>query len=765
MVRRFPILLTAAAVLPFLDRPAAGQEGAAADLAAAAAATAGPADDAAAPLDPVAERGPEAAATVEAAARLAAGQALLDAGDREAALEQFLAARDAAPGSAEVLRAAAPVAFALEREALAAELAAELSDLEPDDWRLARTLAVQALKAGENEAAWRFLKRAADSPDLPETGPERAATLRSLALLSARLNRADAAADAFERLLPLMTGEAGGLDFRTRRALLSDSGTAPLTVAQVLLAAGRPGPAAEAFGLALAAPVGEPGGVAGGPNEAPARAARAVALQRADEPEDVLAELNRLADLPAGGPTDPAKVLPAAAAILAQALNDLDRSGELVETLEGWLDRHPGVDGLTLALAAARADAGDLAAAERDLRAYLAQNPAGPGRVTLASVLRQRGEAAEWLETLALSAALGEAEAPRNREKAAAAEDEAFRDAVLDAVPAVDPTPTAATGRDGDAAYAAEAIRAELAAAAGRTDEVEAGLRSAAARAPDRRFDLLLTLAGVYQDAGDTAAAGEIIDEALADDGLDDPDLGERRAEFLVVRAQLHRDAGEADAALETLDAAEALRPGNPFFPFQKAVTLLGTDRTDETIAELERVLSLTGAGELAKNARLLLSSLLVRRGEPDSEDAKRGEELLEEQYRLTPDDPTVANDLGYLWADRGVRLDEAETLIRQAVAADPDNAASLDSLGWVLFKQGRLEEAKAPLLKAGKLSDKQGAGDGTIWSHLGDLWKALGDDRAAEDAWRSALQRANTADVKDERLIRALKRKLGREE
>ena len=71
------------------------------------------------------------------------------------------------------------------------------------------------------------------------------------------------------------------------------------------------------------------------------------------------------------------------------------------------------------------------------------------------------------------------------------------------------------------------------------------------------------------------------------------------------------------------------------------------------------------------------------------------------------------------------------------------------------------MEEAKAPLLKAGKLSKN---GDGTIWSHLGDLWNALGETQAAEDAWRSALQRANTAEVKDERLIEALKAKLGRE-
>ena len=753
--------LLAAAVAPAFAPPAAGQGGtvAGSPAASAAAATVGPADDVPVPLEPLAGRDAVAAATVEAAARLAAGQALLDAGDAEGALEQFLAAREAAPDSAEVLRAAVPVAFRLERAELAAELAAALSERDPSDWRLARTLAARALQSGEREAAWRLLRRAAASPGLPDAGPERAATLRALALLSAQLNRADAAADAFARLLPLMTGEAGGLDFRTRRALLSDSATAPLTIARVLAAAGRVDVAAEAFGLALAAPVGEPGGVAGGPNEAPARAARAAALRQAGEPAAALEELDRLVALPAGGPTDPAGVLTPAASVLGRALADLDRSAELAPTLERWLDRHPGSAGLTLSLAAARADAGDLAAAERDLRAYFAENPGGPGRVTLASVLRTRGEAAEWLATLAESAARGEGEGPRAREVAAAADDEDFREAVLDAAPAVDPAPADAPDAETDRAFAAEMIRADLAAAADRLDEVEDGVRSAAARAPDRRFDVLLTLAEAFSAAGETAEAARVIDGALADDGLDDAALGDRRAEFLVIRARLHRDAGEVDAALDRLDAAEALRPGNPFFPYQKAVTLLATDRTAATIDELDRVLALTGEGELAMNARLILSSLLVRRG--GEGDAERGETLLVEQLERTPDDPTVANDLGYLWADRGVRLGEAEALIRRALAADPENAAALDSLGWVLFKQGRYEEAKAPLRKAGTLSVD---GDGTIWSHLGDLWAALGDDRAARDAWRSALQRANTAAVKDPRLIADLKRKLGRE-
>ena len=747
-----PALLACAAPALAQDAaPAGPADGGAA--ARAAAATVGTAGDAPEPLVPLVPRDGDGAAEVEAVARLLTGQFLLRRGDAEGALREFLAAREADPESVEILRAAVPVAFELGREDVGNQLAAELAERDPDDWRLARTLAGVALEAGEAEIAWRYLKRAADSPALPDAGPERASVLRSLALLSLQLKRGGAAADAFEGLVPLMIGEAGGLDFRTRRALLSDRGTAPLTVARVLLAADRPAVAAEAFRLALAAKAGEPGGVVGGPNEAPARAALAAALQRDDRPGEALAELETLLALDPAGPADPTAVLSPAAAVLAAVLADLDRAGELVPTLEGWASKNPDGDALALPLAAARADAGDLGAAERGVRAYLAGRPDGPGFVLLASILRRSGEAAGWLDAIT-TAADGDSEIARTAEQGAAAEDAAFRDAVLAAAPPADPIPPDAEGSD--VAFRREIVRAELAAAAGRTDEVEAGLRSAAARQPDRRFDLLLSLADVFSDVDRPADAARVIDAALADGGLDDPDLGGRRAEFLVIRAQLHRQADEIDEAIAKLAAAEALNPGNPFFAFQKAVTLLPTDRRDDTIAELERVLNLTGTGELARSSRLLLSSLLVRRG-----DFERGEELLEEQLELTPDDPTVNNDLGYLWADRGVRLEEAETLIRKALAADPESSATLDSLGWVLFKQGRLEEAKAPLLKAGKLSKN---GDGTIWSHLGDLWAALGDEQAARDAWRSALQRANVAEVKDDNLIADLKRKLGRE-
>ena len=60
----------------------------------------------------------------------------------------------------------------------------------------------------------------------------------------------------------------------------------------------------------------------------------------------------------------------------------------------------------------------------------------------------------------------------------------------------------------------------------------------------------------------------------------------------------------------------------------------------------------------------------------------------------VRPDSPTSLNALGYTLADRTDQFKEAEKLIRKALEFDPESPAIIDSLGWVLYKTGRYEEA-----------------------------------------------------------------------
>ncbi len=88
------------------------------------------------------------------------------------------------------------------------------------------------------------------------------------------------------------------------------------------------------------------------------------------------------------------------------------------------------------------------------------------------------------------------------------------------------------------------------------------------------------------------------------------------------------------------------------------------------------------------------------------------------------PGDANAANYLGYLWADREVRLPEALELINRAVELDPENPAYLDSLGWVHYRLGSTEEAEFWLRRAIEFND----GDGTLLAHLGEVLLANGD-------------------------------------
>jgi tetratricopeptide (TPR) repeat protein len=133
------------------------------------------------------------------------------------------------------------------------------------------------------------------------------------------------------------------------------------------------------------------------------------------------------------------------------------------------------------------------------------------------------------------------------------------------------------------------------------------------------------------------------------------------------------------------------------------------------------------------------------------------------------PDNPTYNNDLGYIWADHDKNLAESEKLIRKAIDddrkqrrkaasggkdkdkedegsselkidSDKDNPAYLDSLGWVLFKQKKFKEAKAPLLEAIKEPEGKHI---EIYDHLAEVHLALGEKSDAVAVWKKGIEAA----------------------
>jgi Flp pilus assembly protein TadD len=123
----------------------------------------------------------------------------------------------------------------------------------------------------------------------------------------------------------------------------------------------------------------------------------------------------------------------------------------------------------------------------------------------------------------------------------------------------------------------------------------------------------------------------------------------------------------------------------------------------------------------------------------------------LKDIVKARPEDPSALNALGYTLADHSRELARARRLIERAYAAAPKNAAILDSLGWVLYRQGHVADAE-PYLQAAYADD----GGGDIAAHLGEVLWQLGRAADAEHIWSTA-----SASDADNRLLKATRQRL----
>lgn len=197
----------------------------------------------------------------------------------------------------------------------------------------------------------------------------------------------------------------------------------------------------------------------------------------------------------------------------------------------------------------------------------------------------------------------------------------------------------------------------------------------------------------------------------------------------------------EADSAVSVASAADRFSVRH-----LRVRVLTQAGKYDRAEAECLALLKEhTLPGEVLE-VRYLLSSVCM-----SAERTDRAEEQLQLCLKLDPDNPTVNNDLGYIWADGNKNLDQAETLIRRALELDrrrrkgtasldppdaEDNASYADSLGWVLYRKGDLAGARRELERAARLPDGD---DPVIWDHLGDVYRRLGLVAEARRAWQRA--------------------------
>jgi tetratricopeptide (TPR) repeat protein len=137
--------------------------------------------------------------------------------------------------------------------------------------------------------------------------------------------------------------------------------------------------------------------------------------------------------------------------------------------------------------------------------------------------------------------------------------------------------------------------------------------------------------------------------------------------------------------------------------------------------------------------------------------DAAEGE--FRKVLAANPDSASALNYLGYMLADRNVRLSEAHEMIKKALDQEPNNGAYLDSMGWVLFRMGKLSEAEEYLKRALERTSK----DPTVHDHLGDVYAKQGKTKEAVTEWQRALQEweATPSNEQDGQEVAKIQKKL----
>jgi tetratricopeptide (TPR) repeat protein len=349
---------------------------------------------------------------------------------------------------------------------------------------------------------------------------------------------------------------------------------------------------------------------------------------------------------------------------------------------------------------------------------------------------------------------------------------------------------------------------AEIQRRSGKLDAALESLKKAESLVQDSmevpyNFALVYAAQGRYDDAIQTLQ--KLLDKTAKPDGRYDQSEANNRSVFLERLGNIYREVGKTQLAVDTFRKTLTLGDENAARGYQQIIDTLreakqwpqATAVAQEAVAKYpkDRNLKLTLAGQLVDTGQVdsgiaQAKSMLTGKNKDDRDvylgisqiysrlrkwkeaeeavaqaeklsstpdekeyvayvqgslyERQKKYDLAEEQFkRVLATDPQNAgtlNYLGYMLADRGLRLDEAVGYLKRALEIEPQNAAFLDSIGWAYFKQGNYELAEENLRKAVNKTSN----DATLHEHLGDLYQKTGRLKLAADHWARALEEWN---------------------
>jgi tetratricopeptide (TPR) repeat protein len=177
----------------------------------------------------------------------------------------------------------------------------------------------------------------------------------------------------------------------------------------------------------------------------------------------------------------------------------------------------------------------------------------------------------------------------------------------------------------------------------------------------------------------------------------------------------LYHKKGDSDAAIRSYQKALALDPNMTEAYCNLGIVSQKQGQYDRAITYFRKALEIDP--QYAGTYYSHLGEIAYEKGDPDM--------AMDSFARAIEEDATLAvpkNNLAYLYAERGVKLSEAMTLVDDALGAEPDNPYFLDTKGWIYYKQGELARAEEYLERAHNRAPE----DMEIRGHLVEVWAKL---------------------------------------
>jgi len=234
------------------------------------------------------------------------------------------------------------------------------------------------------------------------------------------------------------------------------------------------------------------------------------------------------------------------------------------------------------------------------------------------------------------------------------------------------------------------------------------------------RCRIHLILAEFYETRKNLAKAFEHYELALRSDNAT-PEA--------FVKTAIFTSETDFAASLKVLDRGEKLFPMHDLL----ITTIVYISSSEENLASAANLL--TNIGKRAKTPPTLEFYLRLGSVQEKLGDLKSAAATFKTGLNKYPEAPDLLNYLAYMWAEKGIHLEEGEALALRALQLEPDSAAYLDTLGWIYYMQGRNNDARQYILKAlESLPD-----DPTILLHLGDILSKEGEMQEAVKAWKKS--------------------------